>query len=197
MVEETFYISDHICNDYRCRTVYTEDEIQSDRQLRQHFKLHDGKLFSIKFRAWDFDIDRSTFRAFFDGILEFQRWTPRYVLQDNGFRREARIELLVAGARPPSLALTAKEKALILDKLVALRYSIAGYNKEEEGKEQPDVCLLIYRTYSEFPYRWDIVEAWSIGTYHKDKGEHRRTIRERYPGIAEEHLSKEGVRSYE
>jgi len=195
MVEQTFYISDHICDDYRCRTVYTEDEIQSDPRLKQHFKLHGVKLLGIKFRAWDFDIDRSTFQAFFEGIVEFHGWTPRYILQDNGFRREARIELLLgpAGARALSLALTAKEKALILNKLVALGYSIC--NKEKE--QQEEYLLLIYRTHSQFPYRWDIVEAWSIGTCHTGKEAHRHAIREKYPAVSEEYLSKEGVSSYD
>jgi hypothetical protein len=175
MVEQTFYISDHICNDYRCRTVYSEDELHSDWQLQQYFKLHGKKPRIVKFRAWNFDIDRSTFHAFFKCLIQFQRWKPRYILQDNGFRREARIELLLGPrARMPSLALSAKEKALILNKLVALGYSIV--NKEREKQE-----LLIYRTYSQFPYRWDIVEAWSIGTYHTDKEKHRHAIREKYP----------------
>ena len=156
MVTKKLYLSDHICTDFRCRIVYEQNEIEESRQLQEHFRRHRDPV-ELELRRWDLESERLA-----DLIPQFQRWTPCYVLEINGFQRDARVVL-------------ERDTVFDPDALDDCSREIEDMIRElgEHGR------YIIYRAYKLFPH-WDVVSIWSIGAYNKRKTFYRDAVRNRY-----------------
>lgn len=162
-----------------CRFAYTEDEINTDEfvQYIQNHRYASSKaeLYKLELKTWQLDD--------VIGLEGIWGWTPAYDLENNGFEFVADIDLmdLFGIEHKPYQSLhykLAEKKDEIRKRLEEINYS--------------NQRLLIFRTLREGLNNWDSIEIFSVGDYHRKKGEIRKKLTEYW--IKEQEKNKQAIK---
>jgi hypothetical protein len=165
---EKFYILYHSlgCMNPNCRFVFTYPEISS-KEIADYIRTHDRskELELIELESKILDV------AAVIGMVEINGWTPRYILEDNGFDLLADINLfeLYGLERKPWEFKTGLEVKKNPGKLRAKLESLNFVHTP----------VISYRTFRGWrPAAWDNIQVFGIGRYYSEKEALRQTITE-------------------
>jgi len=160
MSQTLFALQHHIslgCPEPRCHFVYTKDEIQSndmETYLVNHKYHHDLlDVHQLELKIWTLDE--------IININPIIGWTPRFYLDDNGFKYEKDIDLFKLFGTPHK-----PYQNLHNHDLSKKRHNLEKIFKDLRYQERE---LTVFRTQRFGLCNWDNLEVFSIGLYHDKK----------------------------
>lgn len=182
------YVDNNFTESWRYRVIYDETEFSKIHE-QNWAKKTDWK--ALELRQFD-SLDDFSKLTFFCGS------TPCYKLEESGFKREARVDLL--GIRDKicdidlgkggmfqvgssGIVRISSEDLSRRGQIGTTKLLFSPKNKRILSELLEYICgkeLIVYRTYRAWPAMWDCIEFYSIGNYYAKQAELREKIKEKW-----------------